>query len=128
MAGPASGKTGKAYYDSGGGETEILDVTNWNLNKSSDNKPYASSTTDGHRKRVAGHKDKSGSFEFYVTDGDPGNIPIAEGDAVTLALDTDTGKRETGPAIIDDIEIPADIEGGDPVKITVNFSGNGEWT
>jgi len=128
MAGPISGKSGKAYYTpEGGAKTEVLDVRSWKVSRLSDNKEYASSSTAGWKKRVAGNRDWNGSFEVYTQDGDLA-LGFDEGDKVTLELLSDTGMTLTGPAIIDSIDEDVQVEGGDPTAATVNFSGDGEFT
>jgi len=123
MAGPISGKSGKVYVDA----VEVADVRNWKVNRASDNKEYASSSTAGWKKRVAGNRDWSGSFEVYLQDGDM-TLAFDDGDDITLILQTDSGQTFTGPAIVDGIDYDDNIEGGDPVAGTVNFSGDGAYT
>ena len=119
-----SGKDGTLHLDGG----EVTPVTNWRLEKISGNKDYAANDTGGSKKRVAGVKDCSGSFEIKATD--TGNVPVDEGDTVTLDLhidDTGNNYYEV-PAIVDRVAVDVDINEGEIVAYAVDFSGNGTIT
>jgi len=119
-----SGKDGTLHI----GESEVTPVTNWTLEKTSSNKDYAANDTAGSKKRVAGVKDCSGAFEMKATDS--GNVPVDEGDLVTLELHVDDseGNYYQVPAIIDRIQVDVDINQGEIVAYAVDFSGNGPIT
>jgi hypothetical protein len=119
-----SGKNGTLYV----GEDEITPVSNWRLRVTSDNPDYAANDTGGWKKRAAGVKDCSGSFDVKVEDA--GNCPVEEGDTVALKLHVDaTGENYYDvPAIIDEIEVNVDINEGRIVAFAIDFSGNGAIT
>lgn len=116
-----SGKNGTLFL----GENEVSPVTNWKLVATSDNPDYAANDTAGWKKRVAGVRDASGSFEVKVADDK--QCPVEEGDSVSLALHLDaTGDNYYEvPAIIDKISVDVDINKGEIVACIVEFSGNG---
>ena len=119
-----SGKDGTLYI----GAAEITPVSNWRLSITSNNPDYAANDTGGWKKRAAGVRDCSGSFDVKVDDS--GNCPVAEGDAATLKLhvdDTGSNYYEV-PAIVDRIEVDVDINEGRIVSYAVDFSGNGAIT
>ena len=126
MAGPFSAKTGVVTYDAGGRDVTILDVRSISWDRTSDNKEYASSSTAGIKKRVAGHKDSSGTLEIFAQDGDV-DIPFDEGDTLSLKVQCNV-KGWSCPIIVDSIGAAHDIEGGELIGVTVAFSGNGAWS
>ena len=119
-----SGKDGTLHVDG----AEVTPVTNWRLDKTSGNKHYAANDTGGARRRVAGVRDSSGSFELKADD--TGNVPVEEGDAVTLQLHVDGGGANyyEVPAIVDRLRVEVDISEGEIVAWLVEFSGNGAIT
>ena len=72
--------------------------------------------------------DCSGSFEVKATDA--GNVPVDEGDAVTLKLHVDgTGSNYYEvPAIVDRVQVDVDIDEGSIVAYVIDFSGDGAIT
>ncbi len=119
-----SGKNGTLYI----GDDEVTPVSNWKLSITGNNPHYVANDTGGWRKRAAGAKDCSGSFEVKVQQG--GNCPVEQGDSITLKLHVDdTGDNYYQlPAIIDRIDVDVDISQGRIVAQAVNFSGNGAIT
>lgn len=119
-----SGKNGRIKV----GGTTYDHITGWSWSRETALHAYGSNSTAGHKRKVAGMKDNSGSFTGMIHDG--GAIPIDEGDAVTLQLHVD----ETGnnfysvPAIVESIEVEVDINDGAPVGYTANFQGDGAYT
>ena len=116
-----SGKDGTLYL----GSSEVTPVSNWKLVAISNNPDYAANDTGGSKKRAAGVRDSSGSFEMKA-DG-TGNCPVEEGDAVDLNLHVDGTDQNffEVPAIIDKISVNVDINKGEIVAYIVDFSGNG---
>jgi len=116
-----SGKNGTLLISS----TEITPVSNWRLRITSDNPNYAANDTGGWKKRAAGVRDSSGSFEVKVDDA--GNCPVEQGDSITLKLHVDDngGNYYQVPAVIDRIEVEVDINEGRIVAYVLEFSGNG---
>jgi len=130
-----SGKGGKVKVDG----TQAAEVTKWSFKPTSNNPAWASSTDPGYKKRVAGVKDGSGSIEAKV---DRTSLFLADLDVgmeielelyVETHFDTSTppvedSKFYTVPAIVDSYDINVDIDGGEAVSVTIEFSTNGEWT
>ena len=122
MGTPISGKNGKVTVAS----TDIGDVTKWSLDLESNNPAYASNSTSGVKKRVAGVKDSSGSIEYKLDSA--AALPLAAGDTVTLKLYINASKYYQGDVIIDKVGVVTDIDTGEIVAQTAQFSGNGAWT
>ena len=119
-----SGKDGTLYL----GDTEPTQVTNWRIEKIGGSKAYTANDTGGSRKRVAGVKDCSGRFEIKATDS--ANVPVEEGDTVTLKLHVDDSGANyyQVPAIIEAIRVDVDINEGKMIAYEIAFSGNGPIT
>ncbi len=80
-------------------------------------------STKGASEQVLGNKDWNGSFTCY------GGLPVAlPGEALVFLGSIEGTVGATGTAIVDSVDISADIEGGKPQEHTVNFSGNGALT
>lgn len=119
-----SGKNGKVMI----GSTTLADITKWDFTPTSNNPSYASSATGGFKTRRAGVKDGSGSLDFKLDLADPITDDFDEGSAVTLLLYIDATRFHTVPAIIDSIAWSVDINDGDVVGGTAQFSITGAWT
>jgi len=119
-----SGKNGTLFIDS----TEVTPVSNWTLSVTSDNRSYAANDTAGWKRRVAGIRDSRGTFECMLDDA--GNVPVDEGDAVTLKLQVDASGDNyyTVPAVIDKIDVECNLTDGEVLALIVEFSGNGALT
>lgn len=119
-----SGKNGTLLIDA----TEITPISNWTLGITSDNRSYAANDTSGWKQRVAGVRDCRGTFRCMLDDA--GNVPVDEGDAITLKLQVDaTGNNYyTVPAVVDKIDVECDISDGEILALIVEFSGNGAVT
>jgi len=119
-----SGKDGTLHL----GDAEVTQVTNWRIEKTSAGKAYTANDTGGSRKRVAGVKDCSGRFEIKATDST--NVPVEEGDSVTLRLHVDDSGANyyDVPAIVDAVRAHVDISEGKTIAYVVTFSGNGPIT
>jgi len=95
-------------------------VRNWRISETASLPPYAASNTHGIVGHVRANRDWSGSFELY------GDLPaVLPAENFTFLGSIDGAKGVSGPAIVDEVVINYDIEGGAPVSCTVNFSGNG---
>ena len=116
-----SGKSGTLRI----GGTIVLYVSRWQIEKRAHNKAYAANDTGGAKKRVPGAKDCAGRLEVKATDAEP--IPVAEGDAVALALHADATQENYYElaAIVDAVRTEVDISDGSPVAYLIDFSGNG---
>jgi len=119
-----SGKNGKVLI----GGTPLAEITDWTFHATSVNHAYASSSTGGYRRRVAGVKDGAGSIGFKLDPASPITDDFDEGSSVTLLLYLDATHYYTVPALIDAIQLAVDISSGDVLGGTATFSANGQWT
>jgi hypothetical protein len=119
-----SGKNGKVMI----GATALAEITDWTFQASSNNPAYASSSTGGFRKRVAGVKDGSGMIGFKLDPANPITNNFDEGSSVTLLLYLDATRFYSVPAVIDSIHLAVDISSGDVLGGVANFSADGAWT
>ena len=119
-----SSKTGNAKWDG----SDIPHSRGWNFSAISDNKQFASSDTAGHVSRVAGHKDHNGTVRAYVESASDIEGVLREADLGSLTLYEDATRFWTFPAIIDSIEVTAEIEGGEIVEVSINWSATGALT
>lgn len=113
-----SGKNGKVLA----GAVTLAEITGWTFNPTSNNPSWSSSGTSGHKTRVAGVKDGSGSFDFKYDDADELWDTLEEGDTVTLNLYLNASKYFVVPAIIDGISYEVDINDGEMVGGSADFS------
>lgn len=119
-----SGKDGKVMI----GGVALADITGWSLETTSANPAYASSSTGGYKKRLAGVKDAKGRMTFKLNAADPITDDLNEGDSVTLLLYLNATKFYSVPAIIDALRLEVDIDSGQVVCGVAEFSANGAWT
>lgn len=110
------------------GATTIAEVKNWSFNPKSNNPAYSSNKTGGYKERVAGVKDGSGSLEGVWDPADMFIAVIDVGTEVTLDLFITATQKFVVPAIIDDYDFTVDMDEGEIVGWTANFSTNGAWT
>lgn len=117
-----SAKNGTAEF--GVGPTTVADVTDITVNVTSDENRYASSSTSGEYRRVAGHEDMAGSFTI-LADAMPAGLAI--GTTITSLVITSDGTVElfNDDAFISNISYNVPIGGGAPVSATVTFGRNG---
>lgn len=115
-----SGKDGTVTFNS----VQVLQVTGFTLNHTSNNSAWASSNTAGYKNRVAGTKDWNGSFQAKY---DASIVPTV-GQSANMALLLGSGETASGTAIIDSVNVVVDIDNGEAVGYTMNFSGNGALT
>lgn len=113
-----SGKNGKVLA----GAVQLAHITGWSLNPTSNNPDWASSDTSGTKNRVAGITDSSGSFDFKWDSTSEIWDTLTEGTEVTLNLYLSATVFIIVPAIIDGISFEVDINDGDTVSGTADFS------
>ncbi len=119
-----SGKNGYAKI----GATNIAEVTGWSFKPSSNNSAWGSSDSSGYKKRVAGTKDGSGSIEGKYDPSTSFIGVIDVGTEVTLLLYINATKYYSVPSIIDSYDLSVDINDGEVVGFSADFSTNGTWT
>lgn len=121
-----SGKDGSVTWNGG----VISQVTGWRCTETAHNSAWASSSTDGYKHRVCGVRDWSGSFsaKYDISIAATVGQGTISGTAVTLVLQIGESESLSGHAIIDSIELDVDVNSGDVVGYTCNFSGAGALT
>ncbi len=95
----------------------------WEIAEKAAQAEYVNSATDGGTGRLAGNLDWNGHYEA------DGAVPaVLPGAALSLLGSCDGALGVSGEALVDDVEINWDIEGGKHISHTVNFSANGALT
>jgi hypothetical protein len=125
----------KADWNNGSGTsyTNIPELRKWDLRVSKESKQYASSSTAGGKRRIAGAEDFSGTLSVYLASGtsearfDTG-LGIKGGVTGTLKLWEDGTTFFLAPAYIEDVSYEYDIEGNGIVGATITFSRDGALT
>lgn len=125
---------GKAAWDPAGGTNfvEIPELRKWTLRVTNNAKEYASSSTAGGKRRLAGAEDFNGTLDLYMETGsnraDASGLNIRSGQTGAIKLYEDSGNFWVAPAFIDEATYEADIEGNNIVNGTVTFSRDGALT
>jgi len=117
----ASGQYGQILVS---GST-LVECTEWTMTEEVAEHTYASCSTSGWRRRVAGTKDTTGSCGGIFDPADPIHDYVTVGSAVTLLLYFATAKYHSVPAMITSIETNVNIEEGEIIRWTINWGGNG---
>jgi len=134
MAGPFTAVNSHGVHidktgSGGSSTTDVPDVTKWTVNPKAENLAYASSSTGGWKKRMAGTLDVSGSIDVKCNDTDKIESFFKPGEKIAvMELYMNETLKYSGPAIIDDISVETDIDTGAIISATINFSGDGPWT
>lgn len=126
-AGGISGKGGDCTYGTTPG-TQVSELTKWTFNPKTNCPAWASNKSGGFKKRVAGIRDASGSLEGKWDPTNPITSGLQDGAMVTLNLITMAGSQFTVPAIIEGLKVDVDIDSGQPVAWSADFSITGPWT
>lgn len=113
MATPGSGKQGNLTVDG----VQVCPVTNFTAVKTSNNHAYGANDTGGLKKRIAGTKDRNGTFRV---NGDPS--PVVEGSEYDLNLDNGVSDEDF-EIIVDEVRQECDIDDGAPIGWDVTWSG-----
>jgi hypothetical protein len=121
MSQPISGKSGFVKI----GDDPIAEVTKWSFTKQANSSRYASSSSGGFKRSVAGVKSGSGEIEFKFDMS--AASPLVEGAAVTLLLYLDASHFYSVPAIVTRIEVEVDIDTGDVISGSAHFDTDGAW-
>lgn len=119
-----SSKNGKVIWNG----VTLVEARGWTLEQVSELHAYASNTSAGHRLRVAGHTDWTGTFRLYQDSVAQVTDNIAVGQSATLALHEDGTLNWSGTAMIASISPAIDIEAGDIAAYDVAFEANGTQT
>lgn len=110
------------------GASNVMECQRWSWSRSVNSLAYASCSTGGYKKRVAGTKDHNGSIGGLVDDSDDLSDYFDEGDLVTLLLYINTTDYYSVPAMIEEITIEANNDDGDLIPWDATFGGNGAWS
>ncbi len=126
-----SGKDGKllavANTETPGTPAEIADITKWTYDEEVARSKYASSSTGGWKRTVAGQKEWSGTLEGVCQSGQ--KAPFASGDYVDAKLQgPTTGDAITGTICIGTVKFETDIEEGKELRYTCDYDGDGAPT
>jgi hypothetical protein len=114
---PVTAATGSVTFNGA-----VADVRNVVVESEVDEKRYASSSTSGVYKRLAGHGDLRGTFSIYVPSG--GITTFAAGDIDNLTILSETGTTLVSAVSCIILGISYDevsIEGADIVGATVTW-------
>jgi hypothetical protein len=127
MAGSISGKGGDCTVGTGT-PVQVAELTKWGFNPKCATSAWASNRSGGYKRRVAGNKDGSGSIEGKWDPAVPITDMLEEGTEVTLNLVITGTQKYLVPAIIEGIKLDVDLDSGDVVGWSADFSTNGSWT
>ena len=107
----------------------VIAITDWELTITTDVKDVTDSlVSDGYKETLAnGYKGWSGSFSGWYLDGTvlPVVSTAAAAELVLTAETTATNVTWTGNASITSTNVVLTIDGGDAVKFTAQFIGDG---
>ena len=113
-----------------GGSCSLLDVTDWEITIQGEATDVTDSNPSnaGWREMLAtGYKGWSGSMSGWYLDGTPTDN-VATGAAVAATFTAETGATFAGNIIITSANIVLTIAGGDAVKVSYTFVGDGICT
>jgi len=122
-----SGQNGKVLA----GAVTLAEITKWTFDPKANISKWASSTTPGYKKAVAGVKDGAGGFDFKVDNTVAPYLEsqgVKEGDSVTLNLYLDATRYFIVPAYIESHHYEVDMDEGPVVSGSATFTTNGAWT
>lgn len=117
------GKNGKVRLD---GENVEYDVTNWTFNPVTAVVKANTTRTAGFRGGVAGVRDSSGTVEGFLPA--VGNVPIHDGDQVTLRLSSSSADYIEVVGIVSSLNLGCNLDGDEMVPYSFDFEGVSEWT
>ncbi len=118
-----SGKNASIKYTpiGGGSPQNIVDCSQWTMDRSVNVFPYASCSTGGKTARITGTKDARGTLTGFVDDSEHISDFIQEGDEVVLYLYSNTTDYWLVPAFITSVSEGANIETGDLLRWNANW-------
>ena len=102
----------------------VSDATSWSLSLTSNNPSWASPSTSGYKNRVSGIKDTTGSYSAKAN----GTIPVPGASHASCAFTLDGSTTWTLNVVIDAVNLEVDMDDGDVVGYSVDFSGNSAVT
>lgn len=118
------GDDGKVFC----GSTPLADITSWRFETSAAGVSYASSSTDGYRRRIVGARQGKGKFCFRVDAAAPVWGVLSDGSQVTLQLNLDDTRYYSVPAVVEAVNVDVDVSGGKPIVGEATFVTDGAWS
>jgi hypothetical protein len=114
-------------YSGINGAIDGIPIADCDLSYQADDVSFVNALTRGATARRSGNKDWSGGWRYH------GHTPVKlPGDTFTFSATPDktagTQKGFTGPAIVDEVTVKWDIEGGKVIEHSGKFSGTGAYT
>lgn len=101
----------------------VNDATSWSISLTSNNPSWASPATSGYKQRVAGIKDTTGSYSAKAN----GTLPVP-GTHAAAVFTLDGTTTYSLNVFIDSVNVEVDMDDGDVVGYSVDWSGNGTVT
>lgn len=117
-----SGKDGTVLIASGA----VNEVTKFTMSSKAHVGKWGSNLSAGHKKALAGVRERTGTVEFKVPEG--GSAEMEDGDEVTLTLKPDGSASVSGLAVIEEVSIEVDVDTGDPISGSFTWHANGAWS
>lgn len=114
MGTPMAGSNGTVSADG----SAVADVRNWSLDRTADNKTYASSDTGGWNRTSKGNRGATVTWDHYL-DGGALDVGYEEGALIAFVGTAASGKTVTGNVRVDSIGQTIDIEGNELEAATV---------
>lgn len=122
--GTVSGQYGKIVI----GSSNVTECSYWSFDRTAAEHAYASCSTNGYKKRVAGTKDGSGNLKGFQDPSNAIETYFVEGDLPTLKLYYTAAKFYTVPCMITRLHVECDIDDGAIVPWEADFGINGAHT
>lgn len=123
MAKAVSGQRGTVQI----GSSDLVETKGWKFSRKANVHTYASNTSAGYKRAVAGTKSGSGTISGAYDATDPIDDHFEEGDEVTLKLYTTASAYYSVPAVIESIDFEVDMDEGDIVSWEAAFVADGAW-
>ena len=123
MPGPTSGNTGDLKVDG----NQFLNLLNWNLTRANDVKAFVTNVTSPDQGTLKGSNSWNASFVGQLEDGV--DVSFDVGDLIALELiNKGVGGTPTntwsGDLRVSELDISADVDGGDAIQVSVSGIGN----
>lgn len=106
-------------------DVELFEVLNWTFKPRSKNPQYSSNRTAGYMKRDRGIEDGDGSIKVVVPAGS--TPPFVPNNFVDLVLIDGHATTFLVPAVITSMPYECDIDNGETVGYSYDYSCDGEW-
>jgi len=126
-----------AFATADAGLLTISDCAAWSISETGEIKAYRSCNTAGFKRKLLGGRDFKGTLKYFFNEGDPVTDTVRAGTKLLFKLYLDqtanpsnsSGTHEDTfyicPAIVSDVKVDANIDGGDVIPCEISFEGNG---